>query len=154
MEPETSEEAGKTPASQDASATQPGAPEVDSISASTGPATDAIPVVVAPSSWIQDDGYVRTVMYMSATGKRPSVHSPTNPLRRPNRFHASSPVRSLAILTLVAVLIVAIPIGVVMADRAASSFTLPSIPGISGPTATPVIHTTVTPTATPKAKKK
>jgi hypothetical protein len=99
-------------------------------------------------------------MYMSATGKHPVIGGPTIPLYRPTRFRSVSPLRSMVILLLVVGLIIGIPVGVIMADRATSNLQLPGLPGIQGipgisATATPVTTPTITvaPTRSPTKKK-
>jgi hypothetical protein len=153
MESDTSETSRRVtgqPAQQDARET--GSPRI-----SSGPATDATPANIDRTSWIQDDDSFRTVMYMSATGKHPVIGGPTIPLYRPTRFRSASPLRSMVILLLVVGLIIGIPVGVIMADRATSNLQLPGLPGIPGisATATPVTTPTitVTPTRTPIKKK-
>lgn len=157
MESDTSEtlqRATGRPASQDTSAASPEAPGMSgarSAPLSPTPATDATPANIDRSSWIQEDDSVRAVLYMSATGKHPLIGGPTVPLYRPNRFHSPSPLRSMVILLVVVALIIVIPIGVILADRATSSI---QIPGISGGSATETPATTTTPavtvTVTPK----
>ncbi|HEU0028639.1 MAG TPA: hypothetical protein VFQ25_16145 [Ktedonobacterales bacterium] len=124
------------------------------------PASDAPdgPSTVERSAWLRDEEYWRTVTYMSATGRRPGDKLATRPLPRPERFRASSPMRSATVLALVIALIFLIPIGVVIAGNAASHITIPNtipitIPGISQPTATPTPVPTHAPTPTPKKKK-
>ncbi len=114
---------------------------------------------VERSAWLRDDDYWRTVTYMAATGKRPSIRFASRPLPAPDRFRPSSPARSMVVLALVVALIILIPVGVVVAENIASAhLSLPSkFPGITLPTSTPAISGTVTPTvaptATPKKKK-
>lgn len=164
MEPEMSQGVDASQSSQDAdhtarvdsAAVQTGAPRGARVTQAFAPdsasQSDEAPVVER-SSWLRDDDYWRKVTYISATGRRPGDRIATRPLPRPDRFHKRSPLQSIVILTLVIALIILIPVGVVMAARAAAQLTLPSvIPGISQPTASPVNHATVTPTATPKKK--
>ena len=114
------------------------------------------PPTVQRSAWLRDDDYWRTVTYMSATGRRPGDKLATRPLPRPERFPVSKPIRSAVVLLIVVALIILIPIGVVIAGNAASHIitlpnSIPAIPGITQPTATPV--PTHAPTPTPKKKR-
>ncbi len=158
MEPDVSQGVDISQSGQDAdhaarmdgAAVQTGAPREARVTRALE--SDAEPAVER-SSWLRDDDYWRKVTYISATGRRPGDRLATRPLPRPDRFRKSSPLRSIVILALVIALIVLIPVGVVMAARAAAQLTLPSvIPGVSQPTVTPVSHATVTSTATPKKK--
>lgn len=153
MESETSETSRRAtgqPAPQ-------GPHETGSPRISSGPATDATSTNIDRASWIQEDDSFRTVMYMSATGKHPVIGGPTVPLYRPTRFRSASPLRSMVILLLVVGLIIIIPVGVILADRATSNIQLPGLPAIPGvsATATPLLtpSITVSPTKTPTKKK-
>ena len=108
---------------------------------------------VESQAWLKQDDYWQRTTYIAVTGRHTAAAPPTRPLPRPHRFRKSSRVRSILVLALTLALIVVIPMGVVMAQRAAEThITLPtSIPGIPGLTApTQPIHT-LTPTATIKS---
>ncbi len=170
MEQEKSHEMDVPSAEQDAdlagtaesAVAPPRAPRSERVTralASEGAAESEMTPQVEKSAWLRDDDYWRTVTFMAATGKRPSIQLPSRPLPVPDRFRPSSPTRSMAVLALVVALIILIPLGVVVAGDIASAYiTLPAkIPGISLPTITPAnsgtLTPTVAPTATPKKKK-
>ncbi len=116
---------------------------------------------VETQAWLKKDDYWQRTTYIAVTGRHTAAAPQTRPLPRPRRFRRPSPLRSLLILALTVALIVLIPIGVVIAQREATThIKLPnSIPGLSQPTAThtathtPTPTATIKPTATPKKKK-
>jgi hypothetical protein len=116
---------------------------------------------VESHAWLKRDDYWQRTTYIAVTGRHTATAPQTRPLPRPRRFRKPAPVRSVLILALTLALIVVIPLGVVMAQRAGETqIKLPtSIPGLTQPTAThtathtPVPTATIRPTATPKSKK-
>jgi hypothetical protein len=111
---------------------------------------------VEHQAWLKKDDYWQRSTYIAVTGRQTSAAPQTRPLPRPNRFRKSSPLRSITILILTVALIVLIPVGVILAQRAAEkTIKLPTnIPGFSQPTQTltPAPTHTAKPTATPKKK--
>ena len=112
---------------------------------------------VESRAWLKQDDYWQRTTYIAVTGRHTAVAPPTRPLPRPRRFRKSSRVRSALVLALTLALIVVIPMGVVLAQRAAEThITLPSsIPGLTEPTQashTPTPTATIKPTVTPKKK--
>jgi hypothetical protein len=112
---------------------------------------------VESQAWLKQDDYWQRTTYIAVTGRHTAAAPPTRPLPRPHRFRKSSRVRSILVLALTLALIVVIPMGVVMAQRAAEThITLPTgIPGLTEPTQpihTPTPTATIKPTVTPKKK--
>jgi hypothetical protein len=112
---------------------------------------------VESQAWLKQDDYWQRTTYIAVTGRHTAAAPPTRPLPRPHRFRKSSRVRSILVLALTLALIVVIPMGVVMAQRAAQThITLPTnIPGLTEPTQpihTPAATATIKPTVTPKKK--
>lgn len=99
-------------------------------------------------AWLKEDDYWQRSTYIAVTGRQTVRLKQTRPLPRPDRFRKPSIWRSLTIFGLTIALIVLIPLGVIFAQRVASThLKLPtSIPGLSQPTVTPVGTHTITPT--------
>ncbi|HLZ22902.1 MAG TPA: hypothetical protein VKQ30_12340 [Ktedonobacterales bacterium] len=103
----------------------------------------------APEQWVSDPDFWETKTHIALTGRHPVPRPKTVALKPPQRFRPAPRWRSMLILLVVCVMIVATVIGTVELGRLGMQVIAP--PHHS---ATPVpTHTIVVPTATPHHKK-